>query len=121
MVIDSFDLIFLQESRIEAFCNHFSNSDLSKNIPMPEKAMIELKSRLIETELTPSVESIQSASSPSNAILFTRRTDGEQCHVNMSRESHKEGSQTLDEVFAVFDNSDTESAIAQRLSNFKVF
>ena len=80
---------------------------------MPEKAMIELKSRLIETELTPSVESVQSASSPSNAILFTRRTDSEQ---------QKEGGhQTLDEVFAVFDNSDTESAIAQRISNFKVF
>ena len=76
---------------------------------MPEKAMIELKSRLIETELTPSVESVQSATSPSNAILFTRRSDGEQ---------HKEG--TLDEVFAVFDSSDTESAIAQRISSFKV-
>ena len=57
-----------------------------------ERTMLELKSRLVETELSPSVDSSQSMNNPSNAILFTRKVDS-----------------TLDDVFAVFDNSDTES------------
>lgn len=57
--------------------------------------MLELKSRLVETELSPSVDSSHSQTNPSHAILFTRRQIVDN---------------NLDDVFAVFDNSDTESA-----------
>lgn len=56
--------------------------------------MLELKSRLVETELSPSVDSSHSQTNPSHAILFTRR----------------QVENNLDDVFAVFDDSDTESA-----------